>query len=188
MSLVSLETAKEYLKITVDDDSQDALIQATINAAENIVEKYIGASFISVSKVEIVDGGRLYFNPTVQPVVTVESIYSLDQEYTYTADEYTLVDGHIHMADNSVIVGSRWPYGRYQISYTAGYSYSGSVNNVPNGLNLVILILLARMWDNRGNLSSIGGAGGSQNWASIAAGSDIYFLLQPFILSPVVGD
>jgi hypothetical protein len=121
-------------------------------------------------------GGVEYFAPAVQPVISVTSIYHLTSEYTYKATEYVVSDNRIYQALSSVIAAGRWPSGQYQIAYTGGYS------SLPKGLEVAVLAMLSRVWDNRGGMASAGaGAAGSQSWGlAIAPGSDIDILLAPY--------
>ena len=80
------------------------------------------------------------------------------------------------------MVAGRWPRGTYYIVYSAGYT------TVPAGMKQAILMITARMFDNRGGLSSLSAGGGSQGWSgAITPGSDLALLLDPYVLPSVVG-
>jgi len=148
MSLLTLASVKEYLKITITDSTQDTLIQSVINSAEDMVERYLGTSFSVKTYTELKGGGFQYFQMNKGPVVSVTSIFNADREYTYESDEFIIVDSKIYRAYKNVVTAHRWPSDSFQITYTAGYTSA----SVPLGIHQAILLIVARFWDNRGGL------------------------------------
>lgn len=178
MSLVTLATAKEYLKVTSSDATQEALIQALIDYAEDSIKRFVGTEFAVTTKTEVFTGGVRYFVGSWRPIVAVTSLYHATSEYTYASDEYIVIDGCIFPASSSTLASGRWPSGDYQIVYTAGYAAA----SVPAGIKSAILLMVARMWANRGGLQGEGaGTGGNQSWAALLApGGDLDTLLAPY--------
>jgi uncharacterized phiE125 gp8 family phage protein len=179
---VTLAEAKEYIRVTSTDSTLGSMIQLILDGAEDVIAKYCGTRLSSTVIEEIANGGVQYFSPGVRPVTAVTSIYHADAEYNYGADEWIVRDARIYPAYTGALVAGRWPRGTYYLTYTAGYS------TVPAGMKQAILLLTARMFDNRGGLSSLAAGGGSQSWSGgIAPGSDLAMLLDPYVSPSVVG-
>ncbi len=182
MSVVTLAQAKEYLRITTTDSTLEAMVQLILDGAEDVVARHCAIALASSAVSEIAPGGMQFFSPSTRPITAVTSIYHADEAYSYGSDEWVVRDGRIYPADDGVQISGRWPYGTYYISYTAGYT------TVPAGLKQAILLITARMFDNRGGLGSLAAGGGSQGWAgAITPGSDLDLLLAPYASPNVVG-
>jgi hypothetical protein len=182
MSTITLAQAKEYIRVTSTDATLEAMIQLIVDGAEDVVSRYCATQLSATACNEIANGGVQYFSLATRPVISITNIYHADSEYTYGSDEYVIRDNRVYPASSGALVAGRWPRGTYYIAYSAGYT------TVPAGMKQAILMITARMFDNRGGLSSLSGGGGSQGWSgAISAGSDLALLLDPYVLPSVVG-
>lgn len=183
MSAITLARAKEYLRVTSTDATLEDIIQLIIDAAEDVVKRHCGTELAETSKTEIVPGGMHYFSLACRPVVSASSVYHIDTEYSYSAGDWVVKDSRVYLATSAGNPSSsRWPAGQYEITYTGGYS------TVPSGILQATLLLIARMYDNRGGMGSLSAGGGSQGWgAALAPGSDLAILLEPYTNPSVVG-
>jgi uncharacterized phiE125 gp8 family phage protein len=156
MAVITLEEAKNYLKIDTADD--DVLISILISAAERLVEKYTGRTLLtrdfifklddpsweiliphsplqSVSKIEIVDD-----NGVVTEVAASNYYVDIDQDQ----------QGRVRLRSGCV-----WPYHRgfasFVISGKAGYG--DSPDDIPLPLKTAIMTTLALIYEKRGAIS-----------------------------------
>jgi len=156
MAVVSLEEAKLYLKVDTTDD--DALIGSLVSVAEDIVEKITGRKLLTTDFTHILDNAE----------ETILVPYSPLQEITkieVVADDGTVseVSSGIYEVDTSgqigrIIIkpGCVWPYHRgfasFIITGKAGYGADAGV--VPGPLKTAILVALAILYENRGQVES----------------------------------
>jgi len=182
MSVITLAQAKEYIRVTSTDSALESMIQLIVDGAEDVVKRYCATQLAETEINEIANGGVQYFSPSTRPVVSVSAIYHADAEYSYASGDWVVRSSRIYPADNAVLMAGRWPRGTYYLTYTAGYA------TVPAGMKQAILMITARMFDNRGGLSTLSAGGGSQGWGgTIAPGSDLAMLLDPYVSPSVVG-
>jgi hypothetical protein len=182
MSVITLAQAKEYIRVTSTDAALGAMIQLIIDGAEDVVKRYCATELTPTVCNEIANGGMQYFSTATRPIISVSAIFHAEAQYNYPSTDWVVRDSRIYPADDAVLMAGRWPRGTYYLTYTAGYS------TVPAGMKQAILMITARMFDNRGGLSTLSAGGGSQGWGgTIAPGSDLALLLDPYVAPSVVG-
>ena len=156
MAVISLEEAKNYLKIDTADD--DALISVFISAAERLVEKYTGRTLLTedfVLKLDTSPGEILIPNSPLQSISKIEVI---DDGGTMTEVDTSTYYVDIDQAQQGKVrlrPGCVWPchrgFASFVISGRAGYG--DSPDDVPLPLKTAIMIALALIYEKRGTIS-----------------------------------
>lgn len=155
MAVVTLEEAKNYLRVDSADD--DNLITALIEVAEDLVEKFTWQTLLIKSFELIYDEAGESIEIPKSPLVEVTKIEVIDDEGTKT-----LVDPSIYMVDLTGMrgriylkKGCTWPshrgFASFIITVKAGY---GSVpEEVPMALRQAALSALSILYENRGMIN-----------------------------------
>lgn len=153
---ISIEEAKEHLRIDADDTAEDGYIGTLITAAREYCEEYQNRSYLSTTRTLVMDGFpacdelRLPY----APLASVTSIAYIDgdgasQTMTVTTDYLVDTDhepGRIYLA-----YGASWPTTRaiqnaVTITYVAGH---GTAEDVPERIKLAIKALVAHWFELR---------------------------------------
>lgn len=128
---VTLDEAKLHLKIDIDDDNE--LIEALITASWQAVEKYLRRSIMPQTWELVTD----YDNGVVLPYPPVLEIVSVATNgHLIDPDKY-------HLIGENYLKISSFLYRNLVITYQAGYE------EVPGGIKLGILMLIAHLYENR---------------------------------------
>lgn len=148
---VSLEDAKEHLRIAEEVDDEDFLIQTLIDAATQHLDGYrgvLGRCLVTQTwRAEITRLGERLSLPF--PDVTVQTAVFTDE--LPGALEWRW---HESLAAPALIPTGGW--GRpVAVTFTAGF---GSAALVPQPLKLAILLLVDHWFHNRGAIGQVGGA------------------------------
>lgn len=144
-SLISLDTLKEALEITGNED--DSLLRALINRATDIIESYCnGRRFISTAYTnEEYDGkGSDYLNLKHYPVTTLTSIDRRIGDFANPSwgalsnSFYKLIDDG-ERGPGQVYYSGKFVRGvrNYRVTYTAGFA------TIPNDLQQACITLVA---------------------------------------------
>jgi uncharacterized phiE125 gp8 family phage protein len=165
-SLVTLAEAKAHLQLTTT--AEDTILQVYIEAAESYVQAYTGTHFNLAPSTAVADNldgdGSDLLIPSKLPILTVTSITdNTDASRVVAASDFVVKPNYLR-----AILGHFWPAGlsRWKVVYTAGYT----VSSLPKGLKSAILMIVSRLYDNRGDFSSKS-EGLSYNWTDLAAGN-----------------
>lgn len=150
---VSLEEAKLYSRVDLDDD--DELIELFITASRKHVEQYCNIALITQTKAVFYDSRDLCLStPDILlpfgPVQSIESFDSMDNTNTSTvfpSDNYYLSGGRIALG-----YGYYWPsdvrsIDSYRIEAVVGFG--DAPEDVPAPLKQAILRLVAHSYQNR---------------------------------------
>lgn len=171
---VSRTEARNHLRL--DDDVDDSLVRAYIQAATDWAENYTGRFFVSRTCQMMLDGARELESPLWEgmrtgpsnvayldhielaavPVISVESIkyYSDDDtQYTWAASNY-FVDTFSEPAKVVLRDGGTYPTdlraaNGLEINFTAGYGSNPSA--VPEAIKVAILQYIAFLYEHRGD-------------------------------------
>ena len=171
---VSRTEARNHLRL--DDDVDDSLVRAYIQAATDWAENYTGRFLVSRTCQMMLDGARELESPlwegmrtgpsnvayldhielAAAPVISVESIkyYSDDDtQYTWAASNY-FVDTFSEPAKVVLRDGGTYPTdlraaNGLEINFTAGYGSNPSA--VPEAIKVAILQYIAFLYENRGD-------------------------------------
>ncbi|HUM33631.1 MAG TPA: head-tail connector protein [Candidatus Saccharicenans sp.] len=157
MAVISLEEAKLYLKVDTTDD--DELINALISVAERLVEKYTGRTLLTsefVFKLDDPPGEILIPHSPLQSVSKIEVIDDSGVATEVAASNYYVDIDQAQQGRVRLRPGCVWPYHRgfasFVISGSAGYG--DSPDKVPTPLKTAILLALAILYENRGQVES----------------------------------
>ena len=171
---VSRTEARNHLRL--DDDVDDSLVRAYIQAATDWAENYTGRFLVSRTCQMMLDGARELESPlwegmrtgpsnvayldhielAAAPVISVESIkyYSDDDtQYTWAASNY-FVDTFSEPAKVVLRDGGTYPTdlraaNGLEINFTAGYGSNPSA--VPEAIKVSILQYIAFLYEHRGD-------------------------------------
>lgn len=168
---VSLEEAKNHLRVDADLTSDDALIVMLIGAARRYAEMYCNRSFITRKWRLVLDSfpgavamgvpfGITYSLPgnVIQlergPVQSVDSIIytAMDRSFNAMSPSDWVTDTSGGLARVMPRFGAIWPIplpeiGAIQVNYTAGYGANAS--DVPAGIRHWILLRVNTLYENR---------------------------------------
>lgn len=149
---ITLEEAKNYLKIETADDN--VLINALITSARQLGEKCTRRAFITQTWQAFFDSVSAEFEIPKPPLQSVESIKVLDEEGNETTVDSSYYD--VDKSENSpgrvkLKSGCCWPthrgFASFIVEFKAGYG--DAADSVPQLLKLRILQLIGHLYDNR---------------------------------------
>lgn len=157
MSVISLEEAKLYLKVDTNDD--DTLILSLISVVEQTIEKYIGRNLLisefQYALDEAEDEIVVPFSP-LQEITKIEVIADDGTVSEVDSGIYEIDRGQDQMGRIRLRPGYFWPdhrgFASFVIRGKAGYGMDASA--VPAALKTAILIALAILYENRGQVES----------------------------------
>lgn len=153
MSVITLDEAKTYLRVDGADDN--ALITSLISVAEDCVEKETRRTLLTQTCELISDEVGESIEIIKSPLQEVTKIETIDD-----AGVKTIVDDDLYDVDVSGIRGRvqlrdgcSWPdhrgFASFVITVKAGY---GVAADVPAALKQALLIALAILYENRGEM------------------------------------
>lgn len=141
--VVSLNLAKQHLRLDTDDGTDDDLIKHLIEVATERAEHQLGRSLLTKTYKTIADhGDKIKLIPNLLSVLSVVATNSDDTTTTLTGADYlinqnSLVPEVMHM----VLVEAS-----IAVTYTAGY---GTTDNIPKAIKQWVLVDLATLYENR---------------------------------------
>jgi len=150
---VSLEEAKNYLKVETADD--DTLISSLIKSARELIERYLRKTLITQTwEMVLDDGGSMVVIPR-PPLQSVTSIKTIAEDGTETVEDpekYIVELGCDSPGRVMLKSGQTWSIHRgfasFIVEFVAGYGDQAS--DVPEALKQAILQLVAHLYENRG--------------------------------------
>ena len=148
---ITLQEAKTWC--AVDSTDTDALIEMLIDSATEIAEEQTGLALGSRTLVEYFDTLSTPFELTVAPVTAIASIHYRDStDGAYQVWSATNYDTDLISMPARIILkpnGTFPTVGAYgnaiKVTYTAGYS----ATNIPKRAKQLILLMVAKGYDNR---------------------------------------
>ncbi|MEU8316700.1 MULTISPECIES: head-tail connector protein [Actinomycetes] len=181
MALLTLAEAKAQLDIVTTTD--DAELQAYIDALDSVIERYTGPVLTRTTTDRIEGSGRMLCLRST-PVVALTSVTRL------VPSGPALDVGSLLLDPSTGLVRRRsgsWS-GLWEVVYTAGRGAT-----VPPTINLAARILLQHLW--RTQRGAARGGGGSDDYAvtepimglGYAVPNRVLELLEPFRVPPGVG-
>ncbi len=151
---VSLSEAKEHLRITNSND--DSFINRLITSARQISENFTGLGFIQQSYSIFIDefpkSGVIKIPK--QPFLSLQAINIYDASDNFVAEDLNLysidqIQGRIVLKDGYIAPIAKRKINGIEISFNVGYGTNAS--DVPEDIKTAILLLVASMYENRGN-------------------------------------
>lgn len=149
---ITLAEAKSHLRVTTDDDN--ALLEALISAARQLVETHTNRALITQTwqwRLDTFPSWGLRIPHA--PLVSVSSIQYVDGDgatQTLATTEYT-VDAKSDPGRITPAYGKSWPNTRWQmnaviITFVAGY---GNAAAVPYQIKQAMLLVLGELYERR---------------------------------------
>lgn len=175
-NLVTQAEARAFIGIS-ESAMASTILDALIPAAEGYVAMYCGCALVEDEVTEDVEGGGIYLRPTRLPIASVDTITDLTNDDSEFSDY--IVSKTAIARDETM--RTRWEKGfaRWRVTYTGGY---GDTYAAPGALKVAVLMIIARLYNNRQGLrSQSAGAGDSFGYADVMT-SDICVLLDPFVM------
>ncbi len=154
MSVITLDEAKNYLKVDSADDN--ALIGAIIETAEDLVEQLTRRTLITASFELIYDEVGESIEIVKSPLIEVTKIETIDDAgvKTEVADSTYIVDITGQRGRVSLKSGCTWPahrgFASFIITVKAGYGEMAGA--VPAALRQAVLAAIAVIYDGRGEV------------------------------------
>ena len=172
--ILVLADVKEYLQIGYT--TEDTFLQSLLDQLEERVSRYCQAQFVAAATqyVDRLDGGGKYLWTMQRPIVAVSEILDWSSGVAYT-EAISFDDARIYRNNESP-----WTNGprMWQVTYTAGYTAA----TIPEGLKTLILMLVARVYNNRDTRQGQSSAGYRVQWENLMDG-DFGDLLSQYVLA-----
>lgn len=149
---VTLDQAKEFLRVDDADDTFDTEIGLQLAGARNHIESVTGTRLIS----QVIDVQADNFEDLalikVGPIVTIDEITYLDRngaEHTLAAEAYELTGAGLERGARPA-PSKRWPVastagGAITVRVTVGYGDDGDA--IPQAVRLAILLKLRALFE-----------------------------------------
>lgn len=144
-AIVTLESAKNFLKVDGNDD--DELIELLIETASQKTQDYCNSQWVQkkFTETHIGDGKtKLYLYR--QPIIEVDSV-------TIDAEDYV---GYVERLSGGYLTGSWTKDVEIIVTYTAGYMDAdyGASGDIPDAARLAVLDCVAEWYNNRIGIKS----------------------------------
>lgn len=141
--VVSLNLAKQHLRLDTDDGTDDDLIKHLIEVATERAEHQLGRSLLTKTYKTIADhGDKIKLIPNLLSVLSVVA--------TNADDTTTILTGADYLINQNSLVPEVMPMVIIEtslaVTYTAGY---GTADNVPKAIKQWVLVDLATLYENR---------------------------------------
>lgn len=151
---VTVEDAKDHIRLALDIDADDDLVGDFIDAATRLTESYANRSWISRTVEMVLDdlsGGEIVL--WGQPVVSVTGIWATDvndveTEIATTVYRASAASGRIVLRRGQVWPTNLAEIDAYRIRYVAGYGEA--IEDVPEPARQAIKMQVAEWYENRG--------------------------------------
>lgn len=141
--VVSLNLAKQHLRLDTDDGTDDDLIKHLIEVATERAEHELGRSLLTKTyQVLVAHIGVISLIPNLVNIISVVYIDCDGIETTLTSDDYIFSDAW----PVPKIYPKRTNENRIKITYTAGY---GNADAIPKAIKQWVLVDLATLYENR---------------------------------------
>jgi uncharacterized phiE125 gp8 family phage protein len=151
---VTLETAKNHLKVDSNDDN--LLITALITTARQLAEKETKRAFITQTWQMYLDSAPAEIEIPKPPLQSVSSIKVIDD--AGNEDEVSSTYYDVDASENSpgrvrLKSGCSWPsyrgFASFIIEFKAGYG--DDAESIPETLRQAVLQIVGHLYDNRGS-------------------------------------
>lgn len=155
VALVTLEEAKEYLKVTTSNE--DAVLSHIVNAVSAWVAGYLKRNLVSAARVEYYSGDGSVELVLKNYPVTVLTYIRVDENRTFGSDTAVDSTDYILKPVQGIVrafnLYGNWPCGEsnIKVSYTAGYTVAssgtpGSSGTMPYDIRMATKRIIDRMY------------------------------------------
>jgi len=141
--VVSLNLAKQHLRLDTDDGTDDDLIKHLIEVATERAEHQLGRSLLTKTYKTIAEhGDKIKLVPNLIAISSVIVTNHDDSTTTLTGSDYLLNQNSLVPE----IVPMVLVEASIAVTYTAGY---GTTDNIPKAIKQWVLVDLATLYENR---------------------------------------
>jgi len=141
--VVSLNLAKQHLRLDTDDGTDDDLIKHLIEVATERAEHQLGRSLLTKTYKTIAEhGDKIKLVPNLIAISSVIVTNDDDSTTTLTGSNYLLNQNSLVPE----IVPMVLVEASIAVTYTAGY---GTTDNIPKAIKQWVLVDLATLYENR---------------------------------------
>lgn len=148
--VVSVNLAKQHLRLDTDDGTDDDLIKHLIEVATERAEHQLGRSLLTKTYKTVAEhGDKIKLLPNLIAISSVVVTNDDDSTTTLTGSDYLLNENSLIPEIMPMVVVEK----TIAITYTAGY---GNADAVPKAIKQWILVDLATLYENREAVMSYG--------------------------------
>lgn len=141
--VVSIQLAKQHLRLDADDGSDDELIKHLIEVATERAEHQLGRSLLTKTYKTIADhGDKIKLIPNLLSVLSVVATNSDDTTATLTGADYLINQNSLVPEVMPMVLVEA----SIAVTYTAGY---GNADAIPKAIKQWVLVDLATLYENR---------------------------------------
>lgn len=151
--VVSLEEAKQHLRIDADMTDDDDLVERLVTAATQYLERILGRCFVVTNWrqdfAEFSDCMRLPLRPADPETVVIQYRDLDNEEQTLEASVYSVIgDERGHYVELNA--GEAWPstFTRHD-AVSIFFDVGNDVSEVPEPLKVAVMLLLGAWYENR---------------------------------------
>lgn len=148
--VVSIQLAKQHLRLDADDGSDDELIKHLIEVATERAEHQLGRSLLTKTYQTVAEhGDKIKLIPNLVSVLNVVATNADDTTTTLTGADYLINQNSLVPEIMPMVVVEK----SLAVTYTAGY---GTAADVPKAIKQWVLVDLATLYENREAVMNFG--------------------------------
>lgn len=141
--VVSIQLAKQHLRLDADDGSDDELIKHLIEVSTERAEHQLGRSLLTKTYKTIADhGDKIKLIPNLLSVLSVVATNADDTTINLTGADYLINQNSLVPEIMPMVVVET----SLAVTYTAGY---GNADAIPKAIKQWVLVDLATLYENR---------------------------------------
>lgn len=141
--VVSLNLAKQHLRLDTDDGTDDDLIKHLIEVATERAEHQLGRSLLTKTYQTVAEhGDKIKLIPNLVSVLTVVATNADSTTTTLTGADYLINQNSLVPEIMAMVVVET----SLTVTYTAGY---GNADAIPKAIKQWVLVDLATLYENR---------------------------------------
>ena len=159
---ITIDEAKQFLRLLPDDNSEDNFISGLITAAREYCENFTGRALATQTIAMYLDEIPVSVEVPMPPLQSVDKIDVIDADKIVheliSGADYLVDSGEvssiIFMDSAKEVVAQLYPVNPVQITCTVGYGA-----NIPVGIKHAMLLLVAHWYENREAVATNGEVG-----------------------------
>lgn len=141
--VVSIQLAKQHLRLDADDGSDDELIKHLIEVATERAEHHLGRSLLTKTYQTVAEhGDKIKLIPHLISILSVIATNADDSTTTLTGADYLINQNSLVPEVMPMVLVEA----SIAVTYTAGY---GNADAIPKAIKQWVLVDLATLYENR---------------------------------------
>lgn len=141
--VVSIQLAKQHLRLDADDGSDDELIKHLIEVSTERAEHQLGRSLLTKTYQTVAEhGDKIKLIPNLVGVLSVVATNADDTTINLTGADYLINQNSLVPEIMAMVLIEK----SLAVTYTAGY---GTAADVPKAIKQWVLVDLATLYENR---------------------------------------